>query len=56
MQNLNNIKSLNENQIQSELSAIISYFKSNKFYITYINQFELTCKKLLLNNKNKSIE
>lgn len=55
MENLKNIKSLNENQIDLELEQIVKYFKNNKFYPKYINEFRNTCNKFLLNGKNKTV-
>lgn len=55
MQNLNNIKSLNENQIDSELEQIVKYFRSNKFGSSYINEFNNVCNKFLLNGDNKTV-
>lgn len=55
MQNLNNIKSLNENQIDSELEQIVKYFQNNNFPLPYVFQFQVCCKKFLLNGDNKTI-
>lgn len=55
MQNLNNIKSLNENQIDSELEQIVKYFQNNNFPLPYIFKFQVCCKKFLLNGSNKTI-
>lgn len=55
MQNLNNIKSLNENQIDSELEKIVKYFQNNNFPLPYIFKFQVCCKKFLLSGRNKTI-
>lgn len=55
MQNLNNIKSLNENQINLELEQIVKYFTVNKFGSSYINEFQNVCNKFLLNGDNKTV-
>ena len=55
MQNLKNIKLLNENQIDSELEQIVKYFTVNKFGSRYINEFQNVCNKFLLNGDNKTI-
>lgn len=55
MQNLKNIKSLNENQIDLELEQIVKYFTVNKFGSSYINEFQNVCNKFLLNGDNKTI-
>lgn len=56
MQNLNNIKSLNENQINLELEQIVKYFTVNKFGSSYINEFQNVCNKFLLNGDNKTVK
>lgn len=55
MQNLKNIKSLNENQIDSELEQILNYFEKNNFPLPYIFKFKVCCKKFLLSGRNKTI-
>ena len=55
MQNLKNIKLLNENQIDSELEQILNYFENNNFPLPYIFKFQVCCKKFLLNGDNKTI-
>lgn len=55
MQNLNNIKSLNENQIDSELEQILNYFEKNNFSLPYIFKFQGCCKKFLLSGRNKTV-
>jgi len=55
MENLKNINSLNENQIDSELEQIVKYFTSNKFGSSYINEFKNVCNKFLLNGDNKTV-
>lgn len=55
MQNLNNIKSLNENQIDSELEQIVKCFQDNNFSLPYVFQFQVCCKKFLLSGRNKTI-
>ena len=55
MQNLKNIKSLNENQIDSELEQIVKYFQNNNFPLPYIFKFQVCCKKFLLSGRNKTI-
>lgn len=55
MQNLNNIKSLNENQIDPELEQIVKYFQNNNFPLPYIFKFQVCCKKFLLNGNNKTV-
>lgn len=56
MQNLNNIKSLNEIQIEQELNSIVLFFTNNKFGSSYINEFKNVCNKLLLIENNKTID
>lgn len=53
MQNLNNIKSLNDEQIQNELNQIVNYFEKNNFDKKYIENFKNICKILLCCNNNK---
>lgn len=55
MQNLNNIKSLNENEIDLELEQIVKYFQNNNFPLPYIFKFQVCCKKFLLNGSNKTV-
>lgn len=56
MQNLKNIKSLNDEQIQYELKQIINYFQKNNFDKNYIENFNNICKILLCCGNNKVLD
>lgn len=56
MQNLKNIKSLNNEQIQNELNQIISFFEKNNFDKNYIQNFRNVCKVLIGCGNNKVLD
>lgn len=56
MQNLKNIKTLNNEQIQNELNQIISFFEKNNFDKKYIQNFKNVCKVLLCCGNNKVLD
>lgn len=56
MKNLNNIKNLTKDTLDTELKTILAFYKSGGWNKEFINRFEKTCLNLLSNDKNKNID
>lgn len=56
MQNLNNIKNLTKDTLDSELKTILAFYKNGGWNKEFINTFEKTLLDLLSDDKNKNID
>lgn len=56
MKNLNNIKNLTKDTLDTELKNILAFYKSGGWNKDFVNRFEKTCLSLLSNGKNKNID